>query len=215
LGQGKDDSVFLWLLEQERQNNRERALRETNRNSVVQSPGIPCSPPAIRENDHEDEGVQSPSGEKTDLELLFKEKAGLEEESRLLDEEQKRLNLRVKTLIGKLVQETKKRNSEKQQEIIHLREQIGGLENQLGLEKLVQGAKMRNGEKQQENVDLRRTIGMLEAQLGGLSVTDVSGEGKAEKIDNSPHTPPSEASQEELLDSDQNVTVVEIIEEIR
>jgi hypothetical protein len=132
-----------------------------------------------------------------------------------LDEEQKRLNLRVKTLIEKLVQETKKRNSEKQQEIIHLREQIGGLENQLGLEKLVQGAKMRNGEKQQENVDLRRTIGMLEAQLGGLSVTDVSGEGKAEKIDNSPHTPPSEASQEELLDSDQNVTVVEIIEEIR
>ena len=214
LSHDKNESVFLLSLEQDRQNNQARTLDETNPNSVVQLPSIPCSIPAIQQKVYEDEGVQSASGETSDLELLFKEKAGLEEESHFLDEEQGRLNLRARMVTAELVQEMKK-NSEKRQEIIGLREQIGRLETQLGLEELVQETEMSNGEKQQEIVDLQATVGLLETQLEGLSVSDASGEGKAETIDYCSYTLVSIISQEELPDSDQNATVVEIIEEIR
>jgi len=69
--------------------------------------------------------------ETVQLEQLINEKTGQEEESRRLDEEQKQLKLRAKALCEKIVQELKKKNSEKQQAVNQLQSRIGNLEAQL------------------------------------------------------------------------------------
>jgi len=66
-----------------------------------------------------------------ELESLVREKADLEEESRRLDVEQKKLNLRAKTLYEKLIQEMRRKNTEKQQTLSQLQSKIGNLEKQL------------------------------------------------------------------------------------
>ena len=205
--QGKNESVFLCPLEQDDQKNRANTLEEINCNSIVQSTSTQQNSPDVREKVLEDKDMRPTPSETNDLELLLREKAVLEEESRRLDEERKRLDLLVRMHLEELARETKKRNSEKRQAMIHLREQIGRLETQLGLEKSVQ-------EKQKANIDLRARIGMLETQLRELSVLDISTESLAEKIDSSPYSASSEASHEELLDSDQNASAVEIAVEI-
>ena len=146
----------------------------------MQSSSIQQNSPAIGEKVLEDKGMPPTPGETNDLELLLREKAGLEEESRRLDEERKRLDLLVRMHLEELAQDTKKKNSE----------------------------------KQKANIDLRARIGMLETQLRELSVLDISTESLAEKIDSSPYSASSEASHEELLDSDQNASAVEIAVEI-
>ena len=67
----------------------------------------------------------------TEIEQLMKEKSSLEDESRRLDEDQKKLNLRLKALYEKVIQEMKKKNSEKQQTVSQLQAKIGNLESQL------------------------------------------------------------------------------------
>ena len=181
LVQEKNESVFLCPLEQDNQKNRKNTIEEINLDSIVQSSSIQQNSPAIGEKVLEDKGMPPTPGETNDLELLLREKAGLEEESRRLDEEQQRLDLLVRMHLEELALETKKRNGEKQKAII----------------------------------DLRARVGMLETQLRGLSVLENSGEGIAKKIDNCPYPPSTEASREELFDSDQNAMAVEIIEEIK
>jgi uncharacterized coiled-coil protein SlyX len=61
----------------------------------------------------------------------MKEKADLEEESRRLDAEQKKLSMRARALYEKLIQEMRKKNVEKQQTVSQLQAKIGNLEAQL------------------------------------------------------------------------------------
>ena len=65
------------------------------------------------------------------LEQLLNEKAGIEEESQELDAEQKQLRLKAKVLAEKIIQEIKKKNNAKQDQISKLQSKVGELENQL------------------------------------------------------------------------------------
>lgn len=65
------------------------------------------------------------------LEQLLNEKAGVEEESHELDEEQKQLRLKAKVLAEKIIQELKKKNNTKQDQVNKLQSKVGELENQL------------------------------------------------------------------------------------
>ena len=65
------------------------------------------------------------------LEQLLNEKAGVEEESHELDEEQKQLRLKAKVLAEKIIQELKKKNNAKQDQVNKLQSKVGELENQL------------------------------------------------------------------------------------
>ncbi len=69
--------------------------------------------------------------ETVQLEQLINEKTGVEEESRHLDEEQRQLKLRAKMLCEKIIQELKKKNTQKQQSVNQLQSRIGALEAQL------------------------------------------------------------------------------------
>ncbi len=130
--QGKNESVFLWLLEQDRQKKRANLLKEKNRDSEVHFPREQQNSPAIKEKVFEDKRMRLSPDDANELELLLKEKAELERDSRHLDQERKRLVLLVRMHLGQLAQEIGKRNNEKRQAIIQLREQIGKLETQLG-----------------------------------------------------------------------------------
>jgi len=58
-------------------------------------------------------------------------KASMECEGRELDEEQKQLKLRAKTLTEKIIQELKKRNSAKQEAVNRLHNKVKELESEL------------------------------------------------------------------------------------
>ncbi len=69
--------------------------------------------------------------ETVQLEQLMNEKAGVEDEARELDEEQKQLKLRAKMLTEKIIQELKKKNNAKQESVNKLQSKVGELELQL------------------------------------------------------------------------------------
>ena len=66
-----------------------------------------------------------------EIEELLKEKAALEAETRGLDGEQRQLELRVKVLCEKIIQELKKRNFPRRETISRLRAKVDELEAQL------------------------------------------------------------------------------------
>ena len=129
--QEKNESVFICSIEQDSQKNRANIFEEITRDSIVHSPIAQQNSPAICEKILEDKDMRPTPSDTNDLELLLREKAGLEEESRRLDEERKRLDLLVRMHLEELAQETKKRNCEKQKANIDLRARIGMLETQL------------------------------------------------------------------------------------
>lgn len=180
--QEKSENVFICPLGQDSQKDLGITIGQINCDSKTLSSLTQQKFVAILEKSLENEDKRSEPGETNDLELMLKEKASLEEESRRLDEEGKRLEVLVRIHIEELAQETKKRNCE----------------------------------KQKANMDLRARVDMLETQLRELSILETaSGESIAEKIDYDPYPSSSEASQDELLDYDQNAIAVEIIEEIK
>ena len=69
--------------------------------------------------------------ETVQLEQLLNEKTGMEDEARELDEEQKQLKLRAKTLAEKIIQELRTRNNAKQDAVNKLQNKVGELESQL------------------------------------------------------------------------------------
>jgi chaperonin cofactor prefoldin len=125
----KNESIFLWMLEQERQKSRTHVVEETNRD-LVELPTTADQPPESEKPQTREDKPTAPK-ENTDLERLMKEKESLESESRRLDEEQEKLNLRVKALCEKIIQQTKKKNSEKKQAANQLQTRIDSLEAQL------------------------------------------------------------------------------------
>jgi peptidoglycan hydrolase CwlO-like protein len=69
--------------------------------------------------------------EKVQLEQLTNEKACVEEESRRLEEEQKQLETRARGLLEKIIQELRKKNSEKKQANSKLQLKVDSLRAQL------------------------------------------------------------------------------------
>ena len=90
----KNESIFVWILEQERQKNRARVLKENHSNFAVHSSRIHQASFFSNEKSREKEETLLSLNGTTELEHLEKEKARLEEESHRLGEEQRRLNLR-------------------------------------------------------------------------------------------------------------------------
>lgn len=132
LRHNRNEGVFLWLLEQERQKDRSYQLKERLCNATMKTSN------ALPEELFWDEKLQEEKDVQLEIEphelnnfdLLLKEKANLEEQSCCLDKQQERLNLQIKMLLEKIVEEKKKKNNEKRQEIIQLQTRIKVLEEQ-------------------------------------------------------------------------------------
>ncbi len=127
----KDDGIFLWMLEQDRQRNKDRVLNK----EFVESKEQLSS--AARElifsaRNSETETVQSTPHETDDLAELLGEKADLEKESLRLDEEERELSLRARALSEKVMQEITRRNDEKRKKISQLQAKINKMELTLG-----------------------------------------------------------------------------------
>ena len=127
----KNESIYLWMLQQERQKNRTLMIEQTIPNRAAHSSSIPDNILFESEKSSKDEDKPQTPSETTDLDQLAKEAAALEEESRHLEEQEKQLNLRAKTLCENAIQELKKKKNEKQKEVNQLKERIGNLETQL------------------------------------------------------------------------------------
>jgi hypothetical protein len=207
----KNEPISLWLLEQDRQKNRTRLLRETKRNLVPQSPNTQDRPCFVCDEFRQDEEKLPIPSETAEYEQLMKKKAVLEEQSRFLDEKQKKLDLHAKMLCRKIIQEIKKRNAEKQQTVSRLRERIEKIEAQLGLASSIQETKEKNNKKQQDINQLREVTCTLETQFGELGFSLISEEGEAGKVENNPDTTQSEASKKENPESDRNLQALEIV----
>jgi hypothetical protein len=209
----KNERVFLWLLEQDRQKNRIRILRETERNLVAQEPDAPDRSWFDGNKFDQDEERRPILSENAEYEQLMEKKAVLEEQSRFLDEKQKQLDLHAKMLCGKIIQEIKKRNNERQQKVSCLREKIEQMEAQLELVSSIRETKEKNCEKHQEINQLRETIGALETQFGELGFSLISKENKTGKVENSPDITQLDASQKENPLSDRNPQALEFVEQ--
>ena len=129
--QEKNESVFICPIEQDSQKNRANNLEEITCDAILYSTSAQQNFPIICEKIIEDKDMRPAASDTNDLELLLIEKAGLEEESRRLDEERERLDLLVRMHLEELAQETKKRNCEKQKGNMTLRARIDMLETQL------------------------------------------------------------------------------------
>jgi thymidylate synthase len=126
----KNESIFLWILEQERQKNRTRVLKENHSTFAVHSSSIQQASFFNNEKSQKNEETLATLNGTNELEHLEKEKVRLEEESHRLSEEQRRLNRRIKKLTRMLIQELRKRNDKKHQAINQLKTRIHKLETQ-------------------------------------------------------------------------------------
>ena len=106
------------------------------------------------------------------LEQLQSEKSSVEQEAHELDEEQRQLKLRAKTLTEKIIQELKKRNNIKQESVNKLQTKVNELEKQLNTLSIssVRNANDLPEENEQE--------GIQTADDDSVSITEV-----AEEID--------------------------------
>ena len=123
--------------------------------------------------------------ETVQFEQMMNEKASMEEESRHLDEAQKQLKIRAKVLAEKIIQELRKKNIEKKQAVDQLQSKIGN----------------------------------LEAQLNALSVSDMPPAPAIEEtaeVKEATETaePANEGFAEEMPETDENVTIAAVEEEI-
>jgi flagellar motility protein MotE (MotC chaperone) len=126
----KNENIFLWILEQERQKNRARELKENHYNFPVHSSSFQQADFFNNEEAQENEEILSMLNGTPELEHLEKDTARLEEESQCLSEEQRRLNVRIKKLTRMLIQELRRRNAEKHHRINQLKARIRRLEKQ-------------------------------------------------------------------------------------
>lgn len=112
----KNEGIFLWLLEQDRQANRVRSSKERTSKSMEQLSSATRSLILNSESSQEHKDKRPQASETANFEHLIEEKASLEGELHRLYEEQKRVHVRLKTVCA-LVQELKKRNGEEKQEV--------------------------------------------------------------------------------------------------
>jgi predicted nuclease with TOPRIM domain len=117
-----------------------------------------------------------------EIEELLNEKAALEAESRGLEGEQKQLELRVKTLCQKIIQELKKRNFPRRETINRLQSKIEELEAQL--EKLAASSffEKASEEASENNENLEMALEEQEKDKNTVFVTTLDEEELQENI---------------------------------
>jgi hypothetical protein len=106
------------------------------------------------------------------LEQLQSEKSSVEQKAHELEEEQRQLKLRAKTLTEKIIQELKKRNNIKQESVNKLQTKVNELEKQLNTLSIfsVRDANNLTEDNEQEEIQT--------ADNNSVSITEV-----AEEID--------------------------------
>ena len=128
--------------------------------------------------------------ETVQFEQLLNEKAGVEEEAHDLDEEQRQLKLRARALVEKIIQELKKKNSEKHQTVNQLQSKIGELESQLNslsIPKVVEKAAppatiSEEAVKKEEAIDTSAEETPNIVDEGNITVTEVVEEAMEEDL---------------------------------
>ena len=124
----KNESIHLWMIEQERLKSQTLALEQQKaRDSAAEVPRIPDHLLRGSKKTSEEEDMPQANDEIEDIDRLIREKEVLEKESRRLDEEKKQLTLRVKQCLERELRDMKKKNSEKQQDINQLKERLSNL----------------------------------------------------------------------------------------
>ena len=124
--------------------------------------------------------------ENVQLEQLLDEKSSVENEGNQLDEEQRQLKLRAKVLTEKIIQELKKRNNAKQENVNKLRFDVNDLESQLNAlkdstvlgdsgERTEDTAEAVAASKEEPKETVEETIASSE-ELNIVSVTEVAQE---------------------------------------
>ena len=127
----KNESIHLWMLEQERQKSQALTLeQQKTRQAAAQSKNIPDYLLRGSQEASDEEEKTPANNEIEDIDQLLREKEALEEESKRLDEEKKQLVFRAKMRLEREVQDMKKMNSEKQQDINQLKKRLSNLETQ-------------------------------------------------------------------------------------
>ena len=118
------------MLEQERQKSQTLTLeQQKTRQAAAQSKNIPDHLLRSSQEASDEEG-KTANNEIEDIDQLLREKEALEEESKRLDEEKKQLVFRAKMRLEREIQDMKKMNSEKQQDINQLKKRLSNLEAQ-------------------------------------------------------------------------------------
>ncbi|HEX9261799.1 MAG TPA: hypothetical protein VF893_04655 [Candidatus Bathyarchaeia archaeon] len=120
----KNEGIYLWLLEQDRQKSRVLPRGSELSGAVEEQPRISADCLSGKVPSNESKYQKSTSSETAGFEQLLAEIAALEEESRRLDEVQQQQRSNLKILSEKLIREKRKRN-------IDLQAAIGKLETQL------------------------------------------------------------------------------------
>ncbi len=127
----KDDGIFLWMLEQDRQRNKDRVLNRELVESEEQLSSAARELISSARNSEREIGQSTPH-ETDDLAQLLSEQADLEEESLKLDGEERELSLRARALSERLLQEISRRNDEKRRQISQLQAKISMMEQTFG-----------------------------------------------------------------------------------
>ena len=130
--------------------------------------------------------------ETVQLEQLINEKTGVEEESRHLDEEQRQLKLRAKVLCEKIIQELKKKNSQKQQSVNQLQSRIGALEAQLNTLSVTSVLGENTNEDAEGNGDEEEATEVFE----GMQETEEDSAVTVNEVDNEEMTEDTDEKQE-------------------
>src|SRR5512136_174721 len=126
----KNESIHLWLLEEDRK-KRAHISEMNDKYPASQYQSIAYHPSfegrAVATGENEQQTLVA-----ADLEQLLREKADLEVELHRLDDQQRILDARAKFLCGRIIQEMRRQNREKEQAVCHLRERIAEMETRLG-----------------------------------------------------------------------------------
>jgi hypothetical protein len=127
----RNESIHLWLLEEDRKKRRAHISEMNDQGPANQHRTIAYQPSFERRTVSAGENKQQ-TFISADLEQLLKKKADLEAELHRLDDQQRILDAQAEFLCGKIIQEIRKQNQEKEQAVYHLHERITEMETQLG-----------------------------------------------------------------------------------
>jgi hypothetical protein len=125
----KNESIHLWMLEQDRRKNQVLAIDEEEKAKEM-STYLPNIPEYLLLGDREISVEQTKvelDANTCDIDQLIKEKKALEEESKRLDDEIGQLTLRAKSRLEEEIQDLRKKNNQKQQDLDRLKTKLSNL----------------------------------------------------------------------------------------
>ncbi len=126
----RNESIHLWLLEEDRKKRRAHSSEMNYHCSTSQLRAITYQPSFERRKASANQKKQQ-TFMSADLEQLLRKKADLEAELLRLADQQKILDTQAKFLCKRIIQEIREQNREKEEAACHLRERITELETRL------------------------------------------------------------------------------------